>query len=55
MNAKRAKALRRIAERATIGAPAIQYERHTVEHVRRVMPGTTRAVYRDMKRALGRG
>lgn len=55
MNSKKAKALRRLAERVTIGAPATGYERHAIVRSRRVMPGTTRAVYHDMKRALARG
>lgn len=52
MNAKTAKKLRRLAERATIGAPARVYERNLNGTRRNAPRGSTRGVYLSLKRAV---
>lgn len=53
MNAKTCKQLRRVAERATIGRPFVQYFRHKDGSIR-IRSSSTRGKYRELKKALRR-
>lgn len=55
MRGRKAKALRKIAQEATVGRPAVAYGQNKRTGEIRVMPDTTRGVYKIIKKAYKQG
>ena len=55
MRGKVAKAMRRVAEQATVGSPDVRYKGDPNTRARALVPGCTRFTYHEMKRIRVRG